>query len=86
MYSIGVVLWHEVVNRGVLVEVVGGVGFAFGGRAVSHLAYAHGRIYSDVVVGIGNIIGGDQLITGVVGILRVIDKHTTTAKEGRSPL
>ena len=44
MYSIVVVLGREVVNRRVLIEVVGGVGFAFGGRAVSHLAYARGRM------------------------------------------
>ena len=44
LISIVVVLGREVVDGGVLVEVVGGVGFTFGGRAVSHLAYARGRM------------------------------------------
>ena len=48
LISIVVVLWHEVVNRGVLVEIIGGVGLAFGGRTVA-----------DVVVGIGNFVCRD---------------------------
>ena len=48
LVAIRVVLGREVVDGGILVEVVGGVGFAFGGRAVS-----------DVVVGIGNFICRD---------------------------
>ena len=52
LIAIVVVLGHEVVDDCVLVEVIDGVGLAFGGRAVSHLAYTRGRMYSDVVVGI----------------------------------
>ena len=59
LVSIVVVLGREVVDGGVLVEVVGCVGLALGDGAVSHLAYARGRIYSDVVVGIGNFICRD---------------------------
>ena len=75
LVSVRVVLGREVIDGDVLVEVVGGVGLAFGGGTVS-----------DVIVGIGSVIRGDQLIAGVVTILLVIDKHTATAKEGRSPL
>ena len=75
LVSVSVILWREVVDLGVLVEGVGRVGFALGGRAVS-----------DVVVIVGDLICGGQLIAGVVTILLVIDKHTATAKEGRSPL
>ena len=75
LISIVVVLGHKVVNRGVLIEIVGGVGFAFGGGAVS-----------DVIVGIGNFICSDEFIADVVAVVLVIDKHTATAKEGRSPL
>ena len=77
---------REVVDGGVLVEVVGGVGLALGGRTVSHLAYARGRIYSDVIVIVGDLVGGDEFVADVVGILTVVDKNTTTTKEGRSPL
>ena len=52
LVPVGIVLRREVVNRGVLVETVGRVGFAFGGGTVSHLAYTRGRMYFDVVVGI----------------------------------
>ena len=48
LISVRVVLGDEVVDGGILVEVVGGVGFAFGGRAVS-----------DVIVGIGNFVCRD---------------------------
>ena len=75
MYSIVVVLGHEVVDGGVLIEIVGGVGLALGGGTVS-----------DVVVGIGKVVCGNQFIAGVVTILLVIDKNTATTKEGRSPL
>ena len=75
LVSIVVVLGREVVNRGVLIEIVGGVGLAFGGGAIS-----------DVVVVVGDLIRGGQLIAGVVTILLVIDKNTATTKEGRSPL
>ena len=86
LVTVSVVFRREVVDGGVLVETVGGVGLAFGGGAVSHLAYARGRIYSDVVVGIGGLIGGNQFIADVVAVLLVIDKNTATTKEGRSPL
>ena len=75
MYSIGVVLGREVVDGRVLIEIVGGVGFAFGGGAIS-----------DVVVVVGDLIRGGQLIAGVVTILLIIDKNTATTTEGRSPL
>ena len=52
LIAIRVILGREVVDGDILIEVVGGVGLAFGGRAVSHLAYTRGRMYSDVVVGI----------------------------------
>ena len=48
LISVRVVLGDEVVDGGVLIEVVGGVGLAFGGRAVS-----------DVIVGIGNFVCRD---------------------------
>ena len=82
MYSIVVVLGREVVDGGVLVEVVGGVGFAFGGRAVSHLAYARGRMYSDVVVGIGNIVCGNKLVSDVVTILIAVLQGVAAKKVG----
>ena len=75
LIAIVVVLWREVIDGGVLVEVVGSVSLALGGGAVS-----------DVVVGVGNIIGSDEFIADVVAVVLVIDKHTATAKEGRSPL
>ena len=70
MVAVRVVLGDEVVDGGVLVEIVGGVGLAFGGRAVS-----------DVVVGIGNFICSDEFIADVVAVLLVIDKNTATTKE-----
>ena len=75
LIAIVVVLGREVVDGGVLVEVVGGVGLALGGRAVSN-----------VVVCIGNFVCGNQFIADVVTIVLVIDKNTAAAKEGRSPL
>ena len=55
MYSIVVVLGREVVDGGVLVKVIGGVGFAFGGGTIS-----------DVIVGIGNFVFRDYFIANVV--------------------
>ena len=75
LIAIVVVLWREVIDGGVLVELVGGVGFTLGGRTVS-----------DVIVGIGNFICSDEFIADVVAVLLVIDKNTATTKEGRSPL
>ena len=86
LVSVRVVLGHEVVNRRVLIEVVGGVGLALGGRAVSHLAYARGRMYSDVIVDIGLVLSEDKLIADVVGMLTVVDKNTTATEEGCPPL
>ena len=68
-------MWREVIDGGVLVEVVGGVGLAFGGGTVS-----------DVVVGVGFRLAGNQFVADVVAVLLVIDKNTATSKEGRSPL
>ena len=48
LVSVSVILGREVVDGGVLVEIVGGVGLALGNRTVS-----------DVVVGIGNFICRD---------------------------
>ena len=48
LIAIRVVLGHEVVDLRVLVEIIGGVGFALGSRTVA-----------DVVVGIGNFICRD---------------------------
>ena len=75
LIAIVVVLWREVIDLGVLVEIVGGVGLAFGGRAVS-----------DVVVGVGKVVGGNEFVADVVAVLLVIDKNTATTKEGSSPL
>ena len=56
-----VVLGREVVNRRVLIEVVGGVGFAFGGRAVS-----------DIVIVVRDIVCRDELVADVVTVLLVV--------------
>ena len=61
LISIRIVLGREVINGDVLVEVVGGVGLAFGGGTVS-----------DVIVGIGSVIRGDQLIADIVPVLLLI--------------
>ncbi len=61
LISIRIVLGHEVVDGGVLVEVVGGVGFAFGGGAIA-----------DVVVIVGDLVGGDEFIADVVAVLLVV--------------
>ena len=37
LVTVGIILWSEVINRGVLVESVGGVSLAFGGGAVSNI-------------------------------------------------
>ena len=54
LIAIVVVLGREVIDGGVLVERVGGVGLAFGGGTVS-----------DVVVGVGNIVCGNELVVTV---------------------
>ena len=69
LISIRIVLGREVIDGDVLVEVVGGVGLAFGGRAVS-----------DVIVGIGNIVCGNELVTDVVTVLFVVLRGTAAEK------
>ena len=61
LVAVGVVLRHEVVNGGVLVEIIGGVGLALGDGAVA-----------DVVIGVGNFVCGNQFITDVVPVLLVV--------------
>ncbi len=61
LVAIRIILGRKVVDGGVLVEIVGGVGFALGGGAVS-----------DVVVVVGNVIGGDQFVADVVAVLLVV--------------
>ena len=70
LISIVVVLGREVVNGGVLVEVIGGVGLALGDGAVS-----------DIVIGVRDIVCGDELVAGVVAVLLVVDKNTAAAKK-----
>ena len=61
LVAVGIILWDKVVNRGVLVEVVDSVGLAFGGGAVS-----------DVVVIVGDLVGGDEFVADVVTVLLFI--------------
>lgn len=61
LIAIRVVLWREVIDGGVLIEIVGGVGLAFGGGTVS-----------DVVVIVGDIVYGDELVADVVTVLLVV--------------
>ena len=72
LVAIVVVLGHEVVDGGVLVEVIGGVGLAFGGRAVS-----------DVVVGIGKVVCGNQFIADVVAVRTAHRSLRCGGREGR---
>ena len=74
LISVCVVLGREVVNRGVLVEVVGRVGLAFVGGTIS-----------DVIVGIGNIVCGNELVSDVVTILLVILRGAAAKRTRRSP-
>ena len=75
LVSIVVVLGREVVDGGVLVEIVGRVGLTLGGGTIA-----------DVVIGIGNFICSDEFIADVVAVLLVVDKNIATTKEGSSPL
>ena len=86
LVPVGIVLRREVVDGDVLVEIVSRVSFAFGSGAVSHLAYARGRMYSDVIVGVGLVLAGGKLVADAIGILTVVDKNTTADEEGSSPL
>ncbi len=61
LVAVCVVLGDEVVDGGVLIEVVGGVGFALGGGTIS-----------DVIVGVGDLIRGDEFIADVVAVLLVV--------------
>ena len=61
LITVGIVFGHEVVNLGVLVESVGGVGLALGDGAIA-----------DVVVGIGEVVGGGEFVAGVVAVLFVV--------------
>ena len=69
LVSVSVILWREVVDGGILVEVVGGVGFAFGDGTVS-----------DIIVGIRSVIRGDQLIADVVAVRLAILRGATAEK------
>ena len=75
MVAIRVVLGREVVDGGVLVEVVGRVGFTLGGSTVS-----------DIIVGVGLVLAGGKLVADAIGILTVVDKNTTADEEGCPPL
>ena len=85
LVTVSVVFRREVVDGGVLVETVGGVGLAFGGGAVSHLAYARGRIYSDVIVIVGDLIGRNEFIANVVAVLLLIFRGAAAEETYRSP-
>ena len=61
MVAIGVVFGREAVNLGVLVEIVGGVGFALGNGAIA-----------DVVVGVRNGVGGGEFVADVVAVVLVV--------------
>ena len=69
LVSVSVILWREIVDGGILVEVVGGVGLALGDGAVS-----------DVVVGIRDFVGGDKFVTDVVTVLFVVLRGTAAEK------
>ena len=57
LVTVGVVLGHEVVDFGVLVEGVGDIGLAFGDSAIA-----------DVVVSVRETLAGDEPVAGVVGV------------------
>ena len=61
LISVRVVLGDEVVDGGILVEIIGGVGLAFGGGAIS-----------DVIVIVGDIVCGDELVADIVAVLLVV--------------
>ena len=74
LISIVVVLWREVIDGGVLVEIIGGVGLAFGGGAVS-----------DIIVVIGNLVCRNQFVADVIGILFVVLRGAAAEETCRSP-
>ena len=59
LVTIRIVLGREVVDRRVLVKVVSGVGFAFGGGTVS-----------DIVVSVGLVLAGEQFVAHIVGVIQ----------------
>ena len=61
LIAIVVVLWREVIDGGVLVEIIGGVGLAFGGGAVS-----------DIIVVIGNLVCRNQFVADVVTVTLIV--------------
>ena len=68
LVTIRIVLGREVVDRRVLVKVVSGVGFAFGGGTVS-----------DIVVSVGLVLAGGELVANVVTVgLRFLRGHHGT--------
>ena len=67
LISVRVVLGDEVVDGGILVEVIGGVGLAFGGGTVS-----------DIVVIVRDLIGRNKFIADVVAILLAILRGAAT--------
>ena len=74
LVAVRVILRDKVVDGGILVKVVGCVSFAFGSGAVA-----------DVVVIVGNIVCGDELIADVVGILLVVLGGAATKENITSP-
>ena len=69
LVSVSVILWREVVDGDVLVEIVGRVGFTLGGSTVS-----------DIVVIVGDLVGGDEFVADVVTILLIILGGTAAEK------
>ena len=68
LISIRIVLGREVIDGGVLVEVVGDVGLTLGGGAIA-----------DVIVGVGLVLPGNQLVANVVTVgLRLLRGHHGT--------
>ena len=69
LVAIGVIFRRKVIDGGVLVEIVSGVGLPLGGGAVA-----------DVVVGVRDLIGGNQFIADVIAVLFIV-LGGTAAKE-----
>ena len=58
LIAVEVVLGHEVVDGGVLIEVIGSVALPLGGGAIA-----------DVIIGVRDFISQDELVAGVVAVL-----------------
>ena len=69
LVAIGVIFRRKVVDGYILVEIVSGVGLPLGGGAVA-----------DVVVGVRDLIGGNQFIADVIAVLFIV-LGGTAAKE-----